>query len=134
LVSLVTKTQIKPLGGAKNMKKILADIGGALLIVLAVFVVLVIANYDGTTKKSTVIDVTINQAEGTYFLGTESHHVNIDSNRNLTVTVDLDKKSMILEITDEANMTGIDLGHDSWNLLSGADLHRLFFEEWGANK
>ena len=116
------------------MKKILADIGGALLIVLAFAVVLIIANYDSTTKTATVIDVTVNQNPGTYYVGTEEHHVNIDSSRNLTVTVDLKEKSVILEITDEGNMTGIDLGHDEWNLLSGADLHRLFFEEWGANK
>jgi hypothetical protein len=114
------------------MKKALNVIGTILLVIL-VAVVVVMANYDAKTRTSTVIDITVNQPEGTYYLGTEDHHVDIDSTRNLTVTVDIKKKSVILEITDEGVVTGIDLGHDSWDLLSGADLHRLFFEEWGNN-
>ena len=113
------------------MKKAINILGTVLLIVLLI-VVAVMANYDSKSKSSTVIDITVNQPEGTYYLGTEKHHIDIDSSRNLTVTVDFVKKSIILEITDEGNMTGIDFGHDSWNLLSGADLHRLFFEEWGS--
>lgn len=114
------------------MKKIIVDVIGTLLIVVLLAVAAVLANYDSTTRTSTVIDVTVNQNPGTYYVGTEEHHVDIDSTRNLTVTVDIAKKSVILEITDEGEMTGIDFGHDEWNLLSGADLHRLFFEEWGS--
>ena len=113
------------------MKKALNVIGTILLVTLLV-VVTIIANYDAKTRTSTVIDITVEQPDGTYYLGTEDHHINVDSTRNLTVTVDLAKKSVILEITDEGEMTGIDFGHDMWNLLSGADLHRLFFEEWGS--
>ena len=116
------------------MKKIAMDILGTILVILVLAVAAVAANYDSKTRTSTVIDVTVEQPDGTYYLGTEKHHINVDSTRNLTVTVDIDKKSIILEITDEEKTTGIDFGHDMWNLLSGADLHRLFFEEWGANK
>ena len=115
------------------MKKALNVIGTILLVVL-VAIVTIMANYDAKTRTSTIIDITVEQPEGTYYIGTSEHHVNVDSTRNLTVTVDITKKSLILEIKDEGNVTGIDLGHDQWNLLSGADLHRLFFEEWGANK
>ena len=113
------------------MKKAMNILGTVLLVILLI-VVTVVANYDSKSKSSTVIDITVEQPDGTYYLGTEEHHINVDSTRNLTVTVDLVKKSVILEITDEGEMTGIDFGHDSWNLLSGADLHRLFFEEWGS--
>ena len=114
------------------MKKVVLDIVGTILVILVLTVAAIVANYDSKSKSSTVIDITVNQPEGTYYLGTEKHHVNVDSTRNLTVTVDIAKKSVILEITDDGEMTGIDFGHDQWNLLSGSDLHRLFFDEWGS--
>ncbi len=115
------------------MKKIVIDTLGTILVILVLTIAAVAANYDSKTRTSTVIDVTVEQPEGTYYIGTSEHHLNVDSTRNLTVTVDIVKKSIILEITDEEKTTGIDFGHDMWNLLSGADLHRLFFEEWGNN-